>query len=292
MSWTPKRAAVSLSAESSFPSPSRGALPAYGLSGTGSRGPLAVAESAARVRIHNAGQVLVLEPIGRLADVAAQTSRMLQLALTDEARGVVCDLGSAQDVTAAAVLDILAPVESHLRAWPGMPVAVVHPTRQTMGAIAASASGDIVTASASLPDALSRMLRPGKPEMETLRVAAVATSPRAARVFVTKALATWGLDRCATVAALVVGELVTNAVAYGRSDIEVSIAAHRQTVRLAVRDHAGVRRLLTRSTDGGRRGGLDVVEGLARAWGVLPAEDGGKVVWAVVNPRFTRLGPA
>jgi anti-sigma regulatory factor (Ser/Thr protein kinase) len=93
----------------------------------------------------------------------------------------------------------------------------------------------------------------------------------------------WRLSQQISDACLVVSELVTNAMIHAGTDIDVTLAEHRRSVRVAVRDHSHVRPVQQhgRSDEGGR--GLGIVAELASSWGVLPHSDGGKVVWAVFN---------
>jgi hypothetical protein len=66
------------------------------------------------------------------------------------------------------------------------------------------------------------------------------------------------------------------------TDIDLTLAEHRGSVRLAVRDHSHDLPVEQpgRSDDHGR--GLAIVAELSSSWGVLPHADGGKVVWAVL----------
>jgi anti-sigma regulatory factor (Ser/Thr protein kinase) len=106
---------------------------------------------------------------------------------------------------------------------------------------------------------------------------------RAARDLVSRALVDWRLSQQISDVCLVVSELVTNAMIHAGTDIDVTLAEHRRSVRVAVRDHSYVRPVQQdgRSDEGGR--GLGIVAELASSWGVLPHSDGGKVVWAVFN---------
>jgi len=77
-------------------------------------------------------------------------------------------------------------------------------------------------------------------------------------------------------------ELINNAVRHARTDMVLSLAQDRGRLRVAVSDNNGGTPDI--ANDGQRRGtGMRVVAGAARAWGVLPADTGGKVVWAVLS---------
>jgi anti-sigma regulatory factor (Ser/Thr protein kinase) len=117
----------------------------------------------------------------------------------------------------------------------------------------------------------------------TLRLAPHPTAPRAAREFVNRTLLDWRLSQQIPAAAIVVSELVTNAMTHAGSDIDLTVSEYRQSVRVAVRDRSHE---LPVERPGGmdRKGrGLAIVAGLSSAWGVLHHPDGGKVVWAVLD---------
>ena len=91
-------------------------------------------------------------------------------------------------------------------------------------------------------------------------------------------------------AQLLVSEIVTNAVRYGRPDITLRVSVDPPAIGIAVRDHGEI---LPASPDGpppptqpsGR--GLLIVDAIASAWGVTPNPDSvpGKVVWFEIEPR-------
>ncbi len=85
-----------------------------------------------------------------------------------------------------------------------------------------------------------------------------------------------------------VSELVTNTMLHARTDLRVSVSKADHRLRMAVRDGSSnvAPRQIDTLTARGR--GLLIVEGqprLARAWGVLPTGDGGKVIGAVTDLR-------
>ena len=85
-------------------------------------------------------------------------------------------------------------------------------------------------------------------------------------------------------AQLLVSEIVTNAVRYGRPDITLEVSVDPPAIGIAVHDHgadlpASPPASPTPSQPSGR--GLLIVDALASAWGVTPSSDAapGKVVW-------------
>ncbi|MCA1656836.1 MAG: ATP-binding protein [Actinobacteria bacterium] len=105
------------------------------------------------------------------------------------------------------------------------------------------------------------------------------TSAGVARRFVRATLIDWGISELEEAAALLVSELVTNAVLHARSAAEVALRLDGDRLRVGVSDAvpAGpVRKRYGLEAATGR--GMLLVERMARAWGT-ESSDAGKVVW-------------
>ncbi|MGF0169588.1 ATP-binding SpoIIE family protein phosphatase [Streptomyces sp. Marseille-Q5077] len=103
-----------------------------------------------------------------------------------------------------------------------------------------------------------------------------------ARSDVSRQLAAWGLENLEFTAELVVSELVTNAIRYGRSPISLRLI-HDRTLLCEVSDASSTTPHLRRARvldEGGR--GLLLVAQLAGQWGTRHARRG-KTVWAELN---------
>ena len=88
---------------------------------------------------------------------------------------------------------------------------------------------------------------------------------------------------------LIVSELVSNAVRYGRPDIELSMRAAPVSIDVSVLDHGPelppttLRPVDMWTAESGR--GLHIVDRLSSQWGVDPLPDEpGKAVWASLLP--------
>ncbi|MEV6992757.1 SpoIIE family protein phosphatase [Streptomyces sp. NPDC093228] len=105
-------------------------------------------------------------------------------------------------------------------------------------------------------------------------------------------LAHWGLPEAAFLAELVVSELVTNAIRYGGSPVQLRLIRH-DTLICEVSDGAHTAPHLRRARtfdEGGR--GLFIVAQLAERWGTRQ-QSGGKTIWAeLALPPATVPAPA
>ncbi len=105
------------------------------------------------------------------------------------------------------------------------------------------------------------------------------SSAGVAREVVTWQLREWHIDSLAEDAAVVITELISNAVRHAQTELELKMVHLPQGVRLEVRDGSQappIRRPAGHADEGGR--GLHLVDALSTRYGV-DAEDGGKRVW-------------
>lgn len=113
----------------------------------------------------------------------------------------------------------------------------------------------------------------------TLNLPPVAASASEARNFVGTSLLLHSPES-PDVAVLLASELVTNAVLHGAGEISVRVSSTPRAVRVAVADHGADLPAPTRARTGAASGrGLDLVEMLSSAWGVVSYPGDGKAVW-------------
>jgi anti-sigma regulatory factor (Ser/Thr protein kinase) len=112
-----------------------------------------------------------------------------------------------------------------------------------------------------------------------------AVSAPLARAFTVDVLEAWGLAHLRDTAALLVTELITNAVAHTVGQCELGLSLQPDVLRLQVRDRSP--RLPPQQptevgpdSEGGR--GLQIVTALADGYGV-EEEPNGKVVWVTLR---------
>lgn len=83
-----------------------------------------------------------------------------------------------------------------------------------------------------------------------------------------------------SIAQLLTSEVVTNALEHGAGDIWLRLSTADRALRIEVTDASGSAPLRQQAPPESLRGrGLMILESLATAWGVTPAEPAGKTVW-------------
>jgi anti-sigma regulatory factor (Ser/Thr protein kinase) len=118
------------------------------------------------------------------------------------------------------------------------------------------------------------------PVLVTLDLAPHPASVGVARRFTIDTLRRWGREDLTTSGALLVTELVTNAILHARTMIQVILERREDVVRVEVRDGSPVRPALrNHGLDATTGRGLALVSKLAESWGV-DVGGAGKVVWA------------
>ncbi len=112
-----------------------------------------------------------------------------------------------------------------------------------------------------------------------------ARSVPVAREFPTDLLEQWELTRFVPASEVLASELVANAVLHVPGPCALELTHHADVLRIAVADSGpGMPdlRILGPTSEGGR--GLHIVSAFSTAWGVDHLDDGGKLVWAELDP--------
>jgi anti-sigma regulatory factor (Ser/Thr protein kinase) len=115
------------------------------------------------------------------------------------------------------------------------------------------------------------------------------TAVRTARTVVRSQLRTWGLDSLCDVTALLVSELVTNALRHATGPIGVRLVRPSEplgALLVEVSDplpNPPLERVAHPEDEGGR--GLQLVASSSRRWGTRPGETG-KTVWFELGPPY------
>ncbi|MDP9241004.1 MAG: ATP-binding protein [Actinomycetota bacterium] len=96
-------------------------------------------------------------------------------------------------------------------------------------------------------------------------------------------LAAWGLADLGHTAALLVSELVTNAILHARSGVVIVLRHGSDEIRIEVLDTSPLPpRVRHFRADAGTGRGVRLLDTLARRWGV-ERESGGKTVWFTLS---------
>ena len=228
--------------------------------------------------------VTVLAPTGLLSEVEDDLHRAVLHAWADDPRAVLCDLTRVSDESGSDALRTLALLGRHVREWPAAPLAVQCPDTAMRRRLRRFPMSGHLNIRASQAGCLSELDRLVRPTSARLRLDPVPTASRSARDFVSRACLDWGFGHGIDSACLVISEFVSNVLQHAGTEMEVSVARYKRRVRLAVRDHNSTfphKLPLDIERPNGR--GLPLVEAFSRAWGTLPANDRGKVTWAVLD---------
>lgn len=144
---------------------------------------------------------------------------------------------------------------------------------------------------AALVDLLEDLGGPER-QVAVLDLPAKRASIAAARTFMRFHAERWGYRGNLYDAELVVAELVSNAVTHAGTPFSMRLALSEESLRVEVADRSpGTPDPVARDVHESWHG-LTFISLLAQGWGVLPADDGGKVVWARLAPDAVVPSPA
>lgn len=223
------------------------------------------------------GDVAVVCAPGALADTWPQVRRELQFVLSSQPMAVLVDLTEGVDDRGTELEAALTELEWHAQAWSGVAIVACGPHQ----AIRDSARGALLAAP-TLEAALASLRGRAAPEQIRVELPPDPRSAADARQVAQHATLLW--DAQSDDVAILVSELVTNAVVHAHGWIELSVSRYDRELRIAVRDgspNSPEARAMADDGLGGR--GLGLVQALSHAWGTLPTRDGGKVVWCTLH---------
>jgi anti-sigma regulatory factor (Ser/Thr protein kinase) len=204
---------------------------------------------------------------GDLCVAAVQATGLLRHGAGALVRGVVAALRGP----------VVTALVTSLRTLPTPWVSVVDASR---------AHGPWLHSGAQPPRRSAPPARPSGNGHRELLLPADPTAPGVARAFLRCATEEWGVDDdLAQDAAMVITELVANAVDHARTESTLSIGVAHEGLCVSVRDTrpGPVLRPAPIDPTAARGRGLQMVDALTTAWGVT-LHAGGKTVWAVLGP--------
>lgn len=209
---------------------------------------------------------------------APQLDRALRKQLLDRGRLLV-DV-SRLDLTSTAVLASFPAALAATGGWPASRMVLVSRGGPVGEAMRQSGRHREVPVAGDVSEALALLeRRPAR----VRRTTDLPTGPDAApfaRLLLRSVCEDWRIPADAVDrAAIVVNELVSNAVQHTLGPGELALAHSRRGLWISVRDGSAARPVLTAESDGL---GLRAVAELSRAWGVTPTGSG-KSVWALID---------
>ncbi|BBH68048.1 hypothetical protein ACTI_47330 [Actinoplanes sp. OR16] len=233
--------------------------------------------SAIRCHVEPIGTRLLLRLSGELSvSTVPRVRAALLKCVVEQPDAVVVDLAGTVLVEPAAAAVFLVAARQAAR-WPGTPMLFSTADPHFSGQLAKG-----LAVHASVDEALAA--EPGRrnPVISDMLLPVTGASQRA-RELASAACARWGLPHLSGRAALVAGELVTNAVVHAQTMLDLRLTLGRRYLVVAVRDGSAAVPVLPGpgSADPAAPRGLLLVDTMARRWGSTPAP-GGKVVWAAL----------
>jgi hypothetical protein len=246
------------------------------------------------VRTRRDGSSAVIDVTGTFPADAGVANTHLLRALSTDPTTVTCDLTGVTGAVDEQVLGELLETGGLLEHWPGTAVVLVTQPSEVQRVerllLARYADRRPVHVSGVAPTRRRPTAHPGTGREAAVRPRAqIHLEPhtrigRTARDFVSRTCLDWQLTHVIGAAALVVSELVTNGLARDGAALDVTVSTADGRLLLGVHDGSdqgpGVPTRLPASS---RSHGLHLVAGFSRAWGSLPREGGGTVVWAVLD---------
>ncbi|WP_306213077.1 STAS domain-containing protein [Actinoplanes sp. RD1] len=236
--------------------------------------------SEVRAEVERLGRHTVIRLTGELTVATAPVVRTaLTKCLVERPEALVADL-SGLTAPEPHALTVFRAVIRQAALWPGTPMLLCAPDPSLTALLTKGGHGRRVFR--SLAEALAA---PAAPRLATVSdvLLPVTGASRQARAVATSACEQWELPHLAAPAALVAGELATNAVTHAGTLADLRLTRGHRYLMIAVRDGstAPPRMAAGPSPDPAAPRGLLLVDATAHRWGSLTA-DGGKVVWATL----------
>ena len=238
-----------------------------------------------RIRRSSRQGCVVLTLVGRLDLAAApQVQRAILKQLVEQPPAIICDLSGVEgiDPLCAGVFTSMAASCAWLaraRPWCCAASSRRWPTPSSELGVARSLS-----MYPSLDEALANARARPQRLRARLTLGPVLTAAAAGRQFVAEVCGQWGLQALAEPAALMASELVTNSVVHAHTVLELRVELRGSRLQVAVHDQDPDLGGCWPAKDGTDRGlGLQIVDQVAKAWGVRQDGAGGKSVWCVLD---------
>jgi anti-anti-sigma factor len=218
----------------------------------------------------------------------AEVQRVLLKALSEQPFAVICDLSGVDELD-PVFATVFSTVANHPSSrWPATSLLLCSAQPGVAEILGHLRMPHFLRLHADLEEALEQALTRQQYLRDELGLAPTLTAPATARRFVDELCRDWQLtltDRdLADRAVLVADELVTNAVLHARTDIRLRVELSGDRLQIAVHDQSPRLLRLVRPDPEAESGrGLQMVELVAKTWGIHHHPDGGKVVWCILD---------
>jgi LuxR family transcriptional regulator, maltose regulon positive regulatory protein len=237
-----------------------------------------------RIRRSSRQGCVVLTLVGRL-DLAAAPwlQRAILKQLAEPPPAIICDLSRVEGIDPLCA-GVFTSMRHPALGWPGTAL-VLCGTRPVVAEVLIQLG---VARSLAMYPSLDEALANARVRPQRLRarltLGPVLTAATAGRQFVAEVCGHWGLQALAEPAGLVASELVTNAVVHAHTALELRVELRGSRLRVAVHDQDPDLVGLLAAKDGTDRGlGLEIVDQVAKTWGVRQEGAGGKSVWCTLD---------
>ena len=241
-------------------------------------------KAAMRIQQSSRQGSVVLALTGRLDLAAApQVQRAILEQLAGQPPAIICDLCQVEAIDPLCA-EVFTSIRHPAFGWPGTALVLSGTRPAVADLLVRHGVARRLAMYPSLDQAL-RYARDRPPRLrERLVLEPVPAAAGAGRAFVGEVCSHWGLQELAGSAALLASELITNAVVYAGTTLELRVELRGPHLHVAVKDQDPNLGRLLEAKDGTKRGlGLLIVERVAASWGVRQDRAGGKTVWSVLD---------
>src|SRR5829696_3801021 len=227
---------------------------------------------------------VVLTLVGRLDLAAApQVQRVILKELAEPPPAIICDLSRLEGIDPLCA-GVFTSIRHPALGWPGTALVLCGTPPAVAEVLVQLGVARSLAMYPSLDEALANARTRPQRLRARLTLGPVLTAAAAGRQFVAEVCGHWGLQGLAEPAALVASELVTNAVVHANTALELLVELRGARLQVAVHDQDPDLAGLLAAKGGTDRGlGLEIVDQVAKAWGVRQDGAGGKTVWCTLD---------
>jgi LuxR family transcriptional regulator, maltose regulon positive regulatory protein len=234
---------------------------------------------------HSSRQGCVVLTLAGQLDLAAapEVQRAILKQLAQQPPAIICDLAQVEAIDPLCG-GVFTSIRHPALGWPGTALVLCGTRPAVADALVRHGVVRHLAIYPSLDQALANA-RARPPRLEArLTLGPVPTAAAAGRQFVGEVCGHWGLQVLAEQAALLASELVTDAVVHAHTALELRVELRGSRLQVAVHDQDPNLPGLLAAKDGTDRGlGLQIVDQVAKAWGVRQDGAGGKTVWCTLD---------